>query len=146
MEKQTIDINSARYLIGIDPGTNCGIAVYCKGSRQFGLITTVKIHRAMDMVLNFYAEVDTFFVRVEDARLRQWFGRSDRERLQGAGSIKRDCKIWEDFLTDNGIAFELVAPRDNMTKLSAAAFKKMTGYRGHTGVNGRDAAMLVYGF
>jgi hypothetical protein len=85
-------MNNEIFLIGIDPGTNCGIAVYRKGDRQFDRIETVKIHRAMELVLDLHGKTGVF-VRVEDARLRQWFGRSDRERLQGAGSIKRDCSI-----------------------------------------------------
>ncbi len=67
-------------------------------------------------------------------------------KQQGAGSVKRDCKIWEDFLTDLDIPFEMVAPRKGMTKYSAAAFKKLTGYEGKTSEHARDAAMLVFGF
>lgn len=68
-----------------------------------------------------------------------------RDKLQGAGSIKRDCKIWEDFLRDKGIPFKLIAPKNNTTKLSAPAFKSITGYTGRTCEHSRDAAMMVYG-
>ena len=84
------------------------------------------------------------FVRIEDARQRRWLGNKGREALQGAGSIKRDATIWEDFLTDKKIPFEMVAPSRNSTKLSAEVFKRLTGWQGRTSEHSRDAAMLVF--
>jgi hypothetical protein len=60
--------------------------------------------------------------------------------------VKRDCQIWEDYLTDLRIPFEMVAPKNNATKLTAEQFRRITGYEGKTNEHGRDAAMLVYGF
>ena len=54
-----------------------------------------------------------------------------------------DAKIWEDFLTDKGILFELVAPKDNTTKLDAKSFAYRTGWTKQTNEHGRDAAGLV---
>ena len=34
-------------------------------------------------------------LRIEDARLRKWYGNAGREELQGAGSVNRDASIWE---------------------------------------------------
>ena len=66
-------------------------------------------------------------------------------RAQGAGYVKAHCQIWEDFLTDYQIPFEAIAPRRNVTKLSADQFARITGYKGRTSEHARDAAMLVYG-
>ena len=85
------------------------------------------------------------FIRLEDARKRTWFGNAGKEQLQGAGSIKRDCKIWEDFLDSIDAEYELVAPKDNKTKLDAAKFKMVSNYSGSTNEHSRDAAMLVIG-
>ena len=92
-----------------------------------------------------YEKSDIVQVRLEDARKRKWFGDSGRERLQGAGSVKRDCVIWEEFLNDRKIPYMLIAPKNNSTKLSAESFKKITGYSGRTNEHTRDAAMLVFG-
>jgi hypothetical protein len=126
--------------IGIDTGKHTGIAVYRHG---FISIETTFIHNAMEAVLALHLGGEVF-VRVEDARLRKWLGNKGREALQGAGSIKRDASIWEDFLTDKGIPFEMVAPRNNATKLSAETFRNITGWQGRTSEHSRDAAMLVY--
>jgi hypothetical protein len=65
--------------------------------------------------------------------------------LQGAGSIKRDCQRWEEFLTYHNIPFEKVAPRNNRTKMTANEFKMLTGWQGKTNEHGRDSAALIIG-
>ena len=136
--------------IGIDPGVKTGVAMYDSLSKSLIGVKTLKIHVAMNDILGVREELYNagiaMFVRVEDARLRKWFGETGSEVWQGAGSVKRDCKIWEDFLTDWNIAFELVAPRNNFTKISAKQFKQITGYEGGTSEHARAAAMLVWGF
>ena len=130
-------------IVGLDTGTHTGFAVWDKDKRVLTELTTLKIHRAMDRVkeLSYSNDIVVYF---EDARLRTWFGSAGREALQGAGSVKRDCSIWEDFLTDLGVEFHPVAPKNNATKLNAAFFSKITGWKGRTSEHARDAAMLVF--
>ena len=137
-----------RYYIGIDSGVNTGFAVWDAKLKCFDSIESTQIHRAIDWVKNLYSYniIEPIHVRVEDARQRNWFGKSGKEVLQGVGSVKRDAKIWEDFLTDNGISFEMVAPKNNTTKLKAESFKNITKWEGKTNEHGRDAAMLVFNF
>ena len=141
-----------RYYIGIDTGVNTGLAVWDAKEKRLVKLDTMMIHEAIDYIEWHYkddgllmTQSNTFF-RVEDARKRKWFGNSGKEKAQGAGSIKRDAKIWEDFLTDNGYNFEMVAPKNNTTKLDDFVFKKITGWVGRTSSHSRDAAMLVYNF
>ncbi|MDR2291980.1 MAG: hypothetical protein LBE11_00720 [Prevotellaceae bacterium] len=131
--------------IGIDTGKNTGFAVWDDKRAMLIAVETYVIHKAMEEVLRYYAN-GSIFVRFEDARKRNWFGKAGREQLQGAGSIKRDCTIWEDFLTDKNISYEAVAPSRNITKLSAKQFKKITGWQNKTNEHSRDAAMLVFGY
>lgn len=70
----------------------------------------------------------------------------ERKRLQGVGSVKRDASIWEDYLKDLGVSFEMVAPKRNVTKLKQETFKRYTGWDKRTNEHGRDAAMLVFGY
>lgn len=133
-----------RYFIGIDVGTNTGVAVWDKSEKRFVEIQTTSILKAMEIVKK-YEKIDIVQVRLEDARKRTWFGDSGPERLQGAGSVKRDCVIWEEFLNDRKIPYMLIAPKNNNTKLSSESFKKITGYSGRTNEHTRDAAMLVFG-
>lgn len=129
--------------IGIDTGTNTGIAVWDKKERIFESIQTLKIHQALKRVEDLN-ELFLIKVYVEDARLRKWFGSTGREKLQGVGSVKRDARIWEDFLKDKGISYEMIPPMQNSTKMEEDLFKIITKYEKRTSEHGRDAAMLVF--
>ena len=137
-----------KLIIGIDCGVNTGFAV--KRGTVFSEVTSVKIHQAMARVLELQAacvaaEVG-LMVYVEDARLRKWFGPNEtqtRSKLQGAGSVKREAVIWQDFLRDHQIEFVMVPPRANMTKTTAEYFKLVTKWQGKTNEHGRDAAMMI---
>jgi len=140
--------------IGIDPGTNTGMAVWYKrieaGKTQscFLSIETLKIHKAIKKVDNLIREYGKENIRVhfEDARQRKWYGNTGREKLQGAGSIKRDSVIWQDFLTDAGVEFHMIPPKNISTKMTPETFKNLTKWTKKTSNHGRDAAMLIYGY
>lgn len=139
--------------IGIDTGTNTGIAVWDSRGKALLQVETMKIHKAMEVVKG-YKDIakgngTTLEVRVEDPRQRTWYEPMSRERerakLQGVGSVKRDASIWDDFLKDLGVRYEMVAPKWNMTKLTKESFKAITGWKKPTNEHNRDAAMLVFG-
>lgn len=132
------------YIIGIDPGTNTGFAVWNVKEQRLEVVTSMKIHQAMEDIKQSSYQ-NNILVIFEDARKRKWFGNSGREQLQGAGSIKRDCSIWEDFLNDMRIKFYMVAPMNVKTKLKAKDFNRLTGWVKPTNEHARDAAMLVFG-
>lgn len=142
--------------VGIDTGVKTGVGLWDPAAKKL-VAVTVPIHKALDMVRQLLVEGHNVLVRVEDARQRKWFGKEDAgERLgakrQGAGSVKRDASIWNDFLLDlsstfpNKLGFEMVAPKANRTKLSQQQFSAYTGYAAKTSEHARDAAMLVYGY
>lgn len=138
--------------IGIDPGVNTGFAVWNKTEQKLDMLDTMTITQAMKTVEDFTWVLDEetgteykVVVFMEDTRQRNWFGNAGREKLQGAGSVKRDCAIWETFCEENSIELRKIAPKNNYTKLSAEQFRKLTGWKGRTSDHGRDAAMLVFG-
>lgn len=133
-------------LIGIDVGVNTGITRYNPRTKDIIDVKTVKLHEAMQIVSKSFAMYGkNLKVYFEDARQRKWFGNAGREKLQGAGSVKRDSQIWEDYLASLGVDFAMIPPKANATKLNADRFKTITGYQGRTNEHGRDSAMLVFG-
>jgi len=136
---------SAQYIIGIDPGVHTGFALYDPAARAFRTVASMPILDAIQAVRTYHAGGLVKCVVFEDARLRTWFGTKGREVLQGAGSIKRDCSIWAEFLASLGLAYKCVKPARGATKWNAEAFATRTGYTGHTNEHGRDAALLVWG-
>lgn len=143
--------NSLLYAIGIDTGTHTGIAVWDCKARKFAQIGTFLLHEAIFLAQQYIDkashnnELQRLVFRVEDARQRTWFGERAQYKQQGAGSVKRDSTIWDDYLKSTGVPYVMVAPKHNATKLDAAKFKALTGYQGKTNEHNRDAAMLVFG-
>ena len=136
--------------IGIDPGTHTGLAVWDSGQERFLLLETLPIHKALDLVCKWQQDCKDMDVAMdvtfEDARQRTWFGKGNvSAKMQGAGSVKRDCSIWEDFLRDKGIPFWAKPPGKGMTKVTPDYFRMISGYQGRTSEHSRDAAMLVIG-
>jgi hypothetical protein len=137
-----------KIIIGIDPGTNTGFAAKDLKAGAFLEIKTVGIIEAMKDVERYmetYGRENVYLV-FEDARKRRWFGEKGKEALQGAGSIKRDCSIWEEFCNYKNIQFIAPAPAKGKTKYTSEYFKRLTGWKQRTSEHSRDAVILVYGF
>ena len=130
--------------VGLDAGTHTGVAVWDKTNERLITVETMTITQAM-LYVRGLAEANEVVVVLEDARKRTWFGHSGREKLQGAGSVKRDCSIWETFCEEQGIEICKVAPKNNHTKLTSEQFRRRTGWEGRSSEHSRDAAMLVFG-
>lgn len=135
--------------IGIDPGVNTGLAVWDTDAQTFRALKTCSIVTAMEYIVSLWRDGEELQIVFEDARKRQWLPRERnlseyRGKLMGAGSVKRDCEIWEEFCENYYIQYTAVPPRKGMTKWDAAYFAKVTGWKGRTSDHARDAAMLVY--
>jgi hypothetical protein len=135
--------------IGIDPGTSTGLAVICAGN--YHIIRTAGIIEAMNMVLyyknNFPDIYGPVSVYCENPYKRIWYGDTGRERLQGAGSVKRDFAIWQEFCNYNNLEFTGVAPREIGCEFDRlAVFTAATGWTQRTSQHARDAAKIIYRF
>lgn len=138
--------------VGIDPGVTTGFAVWDGAAKRMLAVDSMAVHVAMREVEGLHRGGKLALVVFEDARLRKWFAAADRRQSasgagvrEGVGSVKRDCGIWTDFLTDLGVKFLAVAPQRGATKWSPAHLAKLTGWTARTNNHGRDAAALVVG-
>ena len=133
-------------LVGIDTGVKTGISVYDPQAKALIQCRTTGIIKAMDEVRRMIEDGYIVTVYYEDARKRKWIPKgTGRERLQGAGSVKRDASFWQEFCDVYGIKGIPVAPKDNMTKLDAKTFEKVTGWKGKTSTHARDSGMIIFG-
>ena len=137
-------------LVGIDPGVHTGLAMWDTERRHFVELTTVTFVEAMMKVLDWAEAGWDIRIVIEDARRRKWIPQERslsqfKGRAMGAGSVKRDCQIWEDFALFNDFPIDLVPPRKGLTKRTAESFAAVTGWKGRTSNHARDAAMLVWG-
>lgn len=133
-------------LIGIDPGTKTGLAMYLPNRKSL-------IHVGTHGILDAMREINQLsaykHLVIEDARLVKY--KTSKEKAQGAGSVKRDCSIWQEFCEYNekysirGFSWEFVRPSKSLTKWNSKQFQAATGWKGRTSEHARDAAMLVFG-
>ena len=74
-------------------------------------------------------------------------GMTEAKRM-GAGYVKRDAVVWEDFLTEMGVNFKMVAPNGKLNKLAEAKnlalWQANTKWTTKTSEHARCAAMLVW--
>ena len=138
-----------RFAIGIDPGTRTGLAIWDTKLRAFIVVDTHNATQARDRILREFPPAEAAIV-FEDARQLKYLPREKnlseyRGKLMGAGSVKRDCELWEEFCLFYGYHYTAVPPRAGLTKWTDEQFKRMTGWHGRTSNHARDAALLVFG-
>jgi hypothetical protein len=137
MQKSTI-------YIGIDPGVMTGIAIIIDGA--YTLINQKNIIHAMAIVEAYSKDYD-ICLHVENPSFRKYFGQTGREKLQGAGSIKRDYKIWTEFAEHHKIRLFPIAPAAIGSQFdNEIIFHTATGWKGKCGKHARDAAKIIYKF
>lgn len=144
--------------IGIDPGTHTGVAIAEPEPEARGYrwreIDTLPLHRALlivyDQIVQAYASPHhgRTLVVVEDARQ---IGGPAHQKL-GAGSIRRDCAVWDELLTDlrtevERLDVEFVRPsRRGLRKLSAEQLATYTGCTLKGSQHARDAVGVLFPF
>jgi len=134
----------SKLICGCDPGVRTGLAIWDCEKQKFENVETCGIISAMQKIR--WQTDDIKLVRFEDARLRKgYYGKRGDVNHQGVGSVKRDCKIWQEFCEYYKIPFQAVAPQKGQTKWSSDYFKRVTGWTGRTSEHARDAAVLVFG-
>jgi len=137
-----------KYIIGIDPGTKTGVAVWDCLLKDFTMIGTFAVVEAIDKLRPTLLKRSDVLIRCENPNTWKPFGNMSRKesdsRLQGAGSVKRDFAIWNEVASYYDVAFEPVKLQGTLKKLSPETFGRMTGYKKRTSEHARDAAMLVY--
>lgn len=140
--------------IGIDTGNHTGVAVWNTATQRFEEVVTLPLWRALEVVRQWRDDMReqgvALHVIFEDARQRQWFPKERsaseyRGKLMGAGAVKRDAAIWEEFLADHDIPYTAQPPRPHLTKWNVDYWQHITGWTGRTSEHARDAALLVFG-
>lgn len=135
------------YLIGIDCGTNTGLAIWNVAKQEFVSIQTLALHRAFDKVKTFFETVSVnTLVFIENPKTFVPFKGNNTisARVQGAGSIKRDFAAWEDFFNDYKFPFVPTSVIGSKKKVDAVFFEKITGVKYRTSEHARDAALVVF--
>lgn len=139
--------------IGIDPGSNTGVAFWYPAIKLLELKQFTSHCAAMLFIYNellLVAPKDGFHsvkLRIEDARkakARPDLAVINKGKLQGVGYVKAYSKDWEAFCKLNNYDYEMVAPIN--TKVNPVYFERLTGLKTFAMQSHlRDAGMLVFG-
>jgi len=135
--------------IGVDPGSNTGVAIWNKPERKLTLKQFSCHCVAMFWLHEYLRSFNTKDVkfRIEDARMakkRPDLAQINKGKLQGVGYVKAYSKDWQGFCVYHGYDHEMLMPRN--TKVNPDYFEKLTGQKTvKTASHIRDAGMLVYG-
>jgi len=139
-----------RIIAALDPGVKTGLAIWHVNEQCFSRVGTFRSINARVFLRDRWKEKSLTEIWFEDARLRTWFPETKNspeaiKKLQGVGSIKRDCAIWQEFCEYYQIPYRAIKPAAGQTKWSVEYFQRVTGWMGRTSPHARDAAALVYG-
>lgn len=132
--------------VGIDPGKNTGMAVVEDG-KYYAIRTCTIVEAMLHIVHVLDGEYTEIHLHVENPNFRKYFGNTGREKLQGAGSIKRDYSIWQEFADHHRFMLHPVSPASIGSEFdNEAVFKAATGWTAKTSVHARDAAKILFPF
>ena len=123
MAKYQIENKAApSYYVGLDIGTQTGVAVYHLQTKQLTYIKTMGIYQAIKHIERLSEEY-AIHVRIEDPTtwldFRKLPAKESNSRLQGAGSVKRDFAIWMGVLVALNIPYTKVRLQGTLKKLKS---------------------------
>ena len=136
-------------VVAIDPGTTTGMSIYEKKRNALIWCEQMKIHEAILSIMSIVRKNEALNIHiiVEDARNISGM----YSNKMGAGSIRRDCSIWEDYLNDitkkhKNVHTSYLRPTGNrFLKMEAEAWKKYVNWEGKApGEHARDSATYLF--
>ena len=152
-------MSTASLVIGIDPDVDkSGFAIWDKASRKFVDLEAHEFYDLLDRLSELKATID--HVRVEAGWLNK---KSNFHPMQGAfrreraaknvGENQQIGKLIARYCERQNIQFQLVKPlrkekgKNGLPeKMGAEQFNRLTGWRGQSNQEKRDAGLLVFGY
>jgi hypothetical protein len=133
-------------IIGIDPGTTNGVAVYKAG--KLGTLSSFSVIDLVDWLKQTLTQ--DCLVIIEDSRLQSFmFSSAKQPRAQAlkiarnVGMVDQVCKMIED-TCDCRCPVMRISPKLKGAKIDAKEFKSVTGWSDASNQHTRDAAMVAY--
>ena len=133
-------------IMGIDPGTHTGIAIYRAGA--LADLQTIEPFQLVEVI----ETVDPDRVVFEDSRLqshtwsRKLSAAAQLKVARDVGQIDAWCRLIVATCERLGIPAHGVSPKAKGAKLDAEAFQRLTGWAGRSNEHTRDAAALAWQF
>lgn len=132
-----------RFVIGIDPGINCGFAVFDRMEKKLIACRSMQLWELFQTLRAWSSNnVEVF---IENPNTWTNIGQGKVEgREQGAGAVKQSYKHITQFLDHLSVKYTATKLQGTMKKANAAKFKLITRWVGKTNEHSRDAALIVF--
>ncbi len=134
-------------VIGIDPGENIGIAIYCDG--KLAMLETYDPPKFYRRIISCKSTAD--LIVMEDSRkIKRIFTAIGRDIpatqniTRAVGSVDARCADIVGLYALHGIKVTSISPKGKGSKLKAAKFNALTGWERGSNQHERDAAMLAW--
>lgn len=161
-----------KYLLGIDPGRNTGVAVYDVKDKRLVKLDTLTFWETIHILQNFpdflipkddmigfvfEASEIKFEVVMEDPNQNSFMYQQNVRKLspqaamtvaQSVGRNKEQAYLLMEFMDQKRITYKTVRPVNRERgggKWKPDYFQKITGWQGKSNEHNRDAARLVWG-
>ena len=131
-------------ILGIDAGTNNGVATFVDGQlvqldtyTPLGLVDYIRHHKPQRIIY-------------EDSRLQShvWSRGVNSAAMQkisrNVGTVDAVCKLIVEVCAEVGCMAHGISPKDKGAKLDAKAFSRVTGWTSRSNQHERDAAMVAW--
>ncbi len=133
-------------IVGIDPGSNTGIAIYRAGA--LAELQTIDPHQLPETI----ERIAPARVVFEDSRLqshtwsRKTSAAAQLKIARDVGQIDAWCRLIVATCGRLGIPAHGISPKHKGSKLDAEQFAQLTGWTGRSNQHVRDAAALAWQF
>lgn len=133
-----------RTIIGLDPGTNTGVAIYIDG--RLSELSTIDPFEIQEFLGYSCADRVVF----EDSRLISYMFTTVKSRpaalkmARNVGEVDAWCKLIIAVCDQLKIPAHGISPKGKGAKLDADAFKRLTGWDGPSNQHTRDAASIAW--
>jgi len=130
-------------IIGIDPGTNTGMAFYKNGK-------LVELMTVPPVVISHWIDNSVKRVVFEDSRLQSHVFTTTASRAaalkmaRNVGEIDAWCKLIVSICAGKGVDAHGISPKGKGAKLNAEQFAEKTGWNKSSNQHERDAAMVAW--
>jgi hypothetical protein len=131
-------------IIGIDPGTHTGVAIY-----ENGILQQLQTIAPWDFKCDVLEILKPDLVVLEDSTEQSHVftagkGAVGLKIARNIGEIDAWCKLIKAECGNAGIAYHAISPKNKGAKMAAAAFNLLSGWDGSSNQHERDAACVAW--
>jgi len=136
--------SDARYVLGVDPGIQCGFSVFDRKEQKLVVCKSCELWDLFESLKSW--KPNGVFVFIENPNTWVPFKSKDgsNDKRSGAGAVKQTYKHITQYLDHLCIGYQTVKLQGTMKKVDATKFKMITKWEGKSNEHSRDSALMCF--